>query len=190
MVLDALLRGLERSYPPESLRLSLIDPKGTELVAFESSPYVDGVIGIDGDDAIVVLEAAVAEMATRYARLKAARVRSLAEMNATVGQDDRLAWRVIVLDEYADLTSDPDAKKQIEALLQRLAQKARAALGSCHRRDAAADGRRHRDDDQEQPSGAVALRVRSSTESRVVLAEIGAESLAGKGDAFRGPQRE
>ena len=39
----------------------------------------------------------------------------------------RIPWWLVVLDEYADLTSDRENKKLIESNLKRLAQKARAA---------------------------------------------------------------
>jgi len=66
-------------------------------------------------------------MAVRYNDMKAIRTRKLVEYNAKVDKADRKPWIVIVLDEYADLTSDPEEKKKIEALLKRLTQKARAA---------------------------------------------------------------
>ena len=123
-------------------------------------------------------------MQRRYELLKTARTRSIADFNAQAGGEDRLPWWVLVLDEYADLTSDPEAKKEIEKLLKRLAQKARAA--GIHMIIAT-----------QKPSGEVistnlrsnlpaqlALRVRSSTESRVIMDDGGAEALNGKGDGF------
>jgi DNA phosphorothioation-dependent restriction protein DptH len=66
-------------------------------------------------------------MEARYERFKSQRHRSIAEFNAVAAPSERLPWWLIVLDEYADLTSEPEAKKSIEALLKRIAQKARAA---------------------------------------------------------------
>ena len=120
----------------------------------------------------------------RYALMKQRRCRSLPDYNAVVDASDKLPWRIIVLDEYADLTSDPDDKKEIEALLQRLAQKARAAgvhvVVATQRPTADVISTTIRSNLPAQ----LALRVRSGTESRVILGEAGAESLAGKGDAF------
>jgi hypothetical protein len=184
VALETILLGLARHYPPDTLRLSLVDPKGTELVAFEGSDHLDHDIGIYPEDAIETLESAVAEMTRRYERFRAARARSLPEYNAGLDKTNRLPWRLIVLDEYADLTSDPSDKKTVEALLQRLAQKARAAgihvIVATQRPTADVIGTTIRSNLPAQ----LALRVRSSTESRVILAEVGAESLAGKGDAF------
>jgi hypothetical protein len=65
VALETILRGLIR-YPVESLRLRLVDPKGTELLDFEDDPHTDGLIGGDAVDALEILEAAVAEMQGRY----------------------------------------------------------------------------------------------------------------------------
>lgn len=182
--LNTLLGGVTRYYDSKELRLLLVDPKGTELTHLEGSQYLDGDIGLDDQDAISLLERAVGEMERRYALFKAVRVRSLDQYNAVKSAPDKIPWWLIVLDEYADLTSDPDSKKSIEQLLKRVAQKARAS--GIHLIIAT-----------QKPSGEVistnlrsnlpaqlALRVKSSTESRVIMDEGGAEALAGRGDAF------
>ncbi|MCK6210078.1 DUF87 domain-containing protein [Georgenia sp. EYE_87] len=183
VALETILKGLTR-YDPGMLRLRLVDPKGTELVDFEDDPHLDGVIGMDAADAIEMLEDAVGEMAERYQDMKAVRARKLAEYNAAVEPQDRKPWIVIVLDEYADLTSDPEEKKQIEALLKRLTQKARAAgihvITATQRPSADVISTTIRSNFPAQ----LALRVKSATESRIIIDETGAEALAGQGDAF------
>ncbi|MFE9430320.1 FtsK/SpoIIIE domain-containing protein [Streptomyces sp. NPDC006640] len=183
VALDTILKGLVR-YDTNTLRLRLVDPKGTELVDFEDDPHLDGVIGMDAADAIEILEETVQEMAVRYADMKAVRTRKLVEYNATVDKADRKPWIVIVLDEYADLTSDPEEKKQIEALLKRLTQKARAAgihvIAATQRPSADVISTTIRSNFPAQ----LALRVKTATDSRIILDETGAEALAGQGDAF------
>ncbi|MGA5873947.1 FtsK/SpoIIIE domain-containing protein [Streptomyces cinereoruber] len=183
VALDTILKGLAR-YDESTLRLRLVDPKGTELVDFEEDPHLDGMIGIDADDAIKILEETVAEMAVRYNDMKAIRARKLIEYNAKVDKADRKPWIVIVLDEYADLTSDPEEKKQIEALLKRLTQKARAAgihvIAATQRPSADVISTTIRSNFPAQ----LALRVKTATDSRIILDEAGAEALAGQGDAF------
>ena len=76
------------------------------------------------DEAIEMLEMMVGEMDNRYSILKSKRVNNLIKYNSLVPDNERLPWHLVVLDEYADLTSDPDAKKEIERHLKRLAQKA------------------------------------------------------------------
>ena len=184
VALETILRGLCRGKTPRELRLHLIDPKGTELVGFEDDDHLDGDIGLDASDAIAALARAVDEMQMRYEVFRPARVRDLHSYNNTVPPGDRLPWRLIVLDEYADLTADPDDKRQLETLLRRLAQKARAA--GLHIVIATQNPRA----DVISPvvranlPAQLALRVRTGTDSRVVLDESGAEALAGRGDAL------
>mgnify|MGYP000372907041 CR=1 FL=1 len=182
--LNTILYGMVEHYSDAELKLMLIDPKGTELNDFEHYPHLIGRIGFDDEDALQLLTQAVEEMQSRYVRFKAQGVRSLPDYNAKVSQEEHIPWWVLVLDEYADLTSDKDMKKSIEAELKRLAQKARAA--GIHLIIAT-----------QKPSGDVistnlrsnlpaqlALRVKNGTESRVILDEQGAEVLNGMGDAY------
>ncbi|WP_409057763.1 FtsK/SpoIIIE domain-containing protein [Streptomyces sp. SYP-A7185] len=183
VALDTILKGLVR-YDESTLRLRLVDPKGTELVDFEDDPHLDGEIGMDAADAIDILEETVEEMAVRYRDMKAIRTRKLVEYNAKVKKADQKPWIVIILDEYADLTSDPEEKKKIETLLKRLTQKARAAgihvIAATQRPSADVISTTIRSNFPAQ----LALRVKTATDSRIILDETGAEALAGQGDAF------
>ncbi len=182
--LNTILFGLTRHYASSELRLMLVDPKGTELAAFDGSAYLEGKIGWDDTDSIELLKAAVEEMELRYRLFRTAGKRSLAEFNAAARAQDRLPWWVVVLDEYADLTHDPQAKKEIEAELKRLAQKARAAgvhvIIATQKPSAEVISTNLRSNLPAQ----LALRVKSATESRVVIDEAGAENLNGKGDGL------
>lgn len=180
--LNTILYGLARYYSPEELRLLLVDPKGTELQDFERDEHLEGQIGWDEMDATALLEKAVAEMQRRYQQFKQHRTRTLMEYNEQA--DERMPWWLVVLDEYADLTSDPEAKKGIEALLKRLAQKARAAgihvIIATQKPSAEVISTNLRSNLPAQ----LALRVKSSNESRVVMDDQGAETLNGMGDAL------
>ena len=183
VALETLLRGLCR-YDERLVRLQLIDPKGTELVDFADDPHTDGDIGMDGADAISVIETAVAEMQRRYQLMRPARARSLVDYNQNAAPEERLPWHVLVLDEYADLTSDPDDKTRIEQGLRRLTQKARAAgihvIVATQRPSADVVSTTIRSNFPAQ----LALRVKTATDSRIIMDEPGAEALAGQGDAF------
>ncbi|PHV68456.1 FtsK/SpoIIIE domain-containing protein [Williamsia muralis] len=183
VALETILRGLCR-YPEELVRLRLVDPKGTELLDFEEDPHVDGAIGVYPEDAIEMLEAAVMEMENRYLLMRPVRARSLVDYNMTVEPEDRKPWVIIVLDEYADLTSDPTEKAAIEGLLRRLAAKARAAgihiIAATQRPSADVISTTIRSNLPSQ----LALRVKTATDSRIIMDESGAEALAGQGDAF------
>jgi len=182
--LNTILAGLCKFYAPDELKLLLVDPKGTELQTFSGDDHLHGQIGWDDGDAQSLLIEAVEQMQWRYERFKAAKMKSLPEYNSSLPKDQRLPWWVVVLDEYADLTSDTDAKKAIEATLKRLAQKARAAgihvIIATQKPSAEVISTNLRSNLPAQ----LALRVKSSTESRVIMDEAGAESLNGKGDAF------
>lgn len=184
VALETILEGMCRRKSAEELRLLLVDPKGTELTAFEGRPHTEGTIGWQPEDALEILHRGIEEMERRYATFKAALVRSLPDYNRKVEPQDRLPWWMIVLDEYADLTSDPDDRKAIETALKRLAQKGRAAgihlIVATQKPSAEVISTVIRSNLPAQ----LALRVKSSIDSRIILEEAGAESLAGKGDAF------
>ena len=182
--LITILEGLREHYSAESLRLMLIDPKGTELNQFEESDHLEGEIGWDDEDAIAILRRAVDEMQSRYEKFKKHKVRSLPDFNRVAPKDSRLPWWLLVLDEYADLTSDPESKKTIESLLKRLAQKARAAgihlIVATQQPKAEVINTTVRDN----LTAKLALKVSGAQASRVIMDEAGAESLNGMGDAF------
>ena len=182
--LNTILHGLTRFYGPDELRLVLIDPKQTELLAFENQPHLLGEIGSFDDEAIESLDSAVAEMQKRYCAFKTKKARSLAEYNQAVSPDERLPWHVVVLDEYADLVSEADARRKIEGYVKRLSAKARACgihlIVATQKPSAENISTTVRSNLPAQ----LALRCRGATESRVIIDENGAESLNGKGDAF------
>ncbi len=182
--LNVLLYGLVNFYSAKELRLLLVDPKGTELLGFSNAPHLEGVISWDDTDALALLKMAVVEMQSRYEKLRESGTRSIAEYNLKASEVDRLPWWLVVLDEYADLTSDPSMKKEIESELKRLAQKARAAgihvIIATQKPSAEVISTNLRANLPAQ----LALRVKSSTESRVIMDDSGAEMLNGKGDSY------
>lgn len=182
--LNTILGGLVAHYSPAELKLLLVDPKGTELIHLENVDHLEGQIGFDEEDTIMLLDLAVNEMESRYKLFKQERLRTLVDYNKQQEQGSRIPWWFTVLDEYADLTSDKDAKKVIEDRLKRLAQKARAAgihlVIATQKPAAEVISTNLRSNLPAQ----LALRVKSATESRVVIDEAGAESLNGMGDAF------
>lgn len=178
-----ILHGAAKYYGPAELQMHLVDPKQTELTSLESLPHVNGPVGWTSTDAITLLDNAVEEMEARYDlfRRAGASVRSVVDYRATGAEMAR--W-MIVLDEYADLVSDDVERKKIEKGLQRLSQKARAAgihvIVSTQKPvvqvvNTVVKG---------NLPGRIALRVNTAMESRVILDEVGAELLVGKGDAI------
>lgn len=190
VALETLLLGLVRHYPASQLELRIIDPKGNEFIQFEGIAHVVEPPGMDAEDAIEMLERTCNEMDARYGAMKEVsraqkiRIRDISGYNAAVEIAERFKWIVIVLDEFADLTADRDHKRAIEGLLQRIAQKARAcgihAIVATQKPSAEVISTTTRSNLGAQ----LALRVRSASDSRVIMEATGAESLAGNGDAF------
>lgn len=182
--LNILLFSLVKFYSPEELKLILVDPKGTELEKFSQVPHLLHPIGIDDSEALDLLKIAVEEMQTRYEKIKSTRSRTIAEFNSKVPKEEQLARWLIVLDEYGDLTQDPNSKKLIEHELIRIAQKARAAgihlIIATQKPSADVISTNLRSNLPAQLS----LRVKSGTESRVIMDQGGAETLNGNGDAY------
>lgn len=179
--LNTILWGMLKNYSEEELRLLLIDPKGTELQEFEELPWVDGELGVDAVDALEILDRAVREMEARYAKFSKAKVKKIADYIKNVGP---MPWWVIVLDEYADLTIEPEDKKKVEQRVKKLSAKARAA--GIHLIIATQKPTVDVIDTvlKSNLPASLALRVKSSRESIVIMEETGAETLTGKGDAF------
>ncbi|MBO0360883.1 hypothetical protein J0X19_23185 [Hymenobacter sp. BT186] len=194
VVLDTLIRGAAQLYESTELNMFLVDPKGNELIDFESLPHVPQPNGTTSADAIALLEGCVQEMESRYQafvgkELRAAHnkaAKDIVQYNQMVAEPGKKIPRwLVVLDEYSDLLDeDPGNKPIIETLLRRLAQKARAAgihvilatqkplatiVSSVIRANLPA---------------VIALKVRTAGDSRVILDDSGAETLAGRGDSL------
>lgn len=177
VTLHALLLSLIGRLRSERLRLLLIDPKRVELAPYAALPHVygDGVL-TDAADALLALNGLVAEMEAREAGLARVGARDVADAAAAALGLPRI---VVVVEELADLIMQSGA---IEEPLVRLAQKARATgihlILATQRPDAQTFSGLLRSN---IPSR-IALTVQKGAESRIILDEVGAEKLLGKGD--------
>ena len=191
VVLDTLIRSAIKFYTPLELQVFLVDPKGNELINFEGLPHLPKPNGMGSAEAIELLQDGVTEMDRRYQAFKDIRHRSgsaakdLIEYNRMVDPGEQMARWLIVLDEYSDLLDEDAANKAtIETLLRRLAQKARAAgihvIIATQKPLASIVSSAIKSN----LPGVIALRVRSTNDSRVILDDNGAETLAGKGDSL------
>jgi S-DNA-T family DNA segregation ATPase FtsK/SpoIIIE len=166
------------------VRLTLVDPKrvtfsGAFLTAIAA--HLDSPVLLDDEAAWPALESLVEEMERRYELLESANAQDLHEYNDKVPAQARLPRRVLLLDEFADLSAGAKSK-QFVALLDRLGAKARAA--GIHLVLAT-----QRPDKQSMPTrlkanlgGKIALRVANAVDSRIVLDQGGAQDLLDKGD--------
>ncbi len=184
VVMESILAGLCYFHPPERLRLELVDPKRTELRGFENDPHLLGSIGYDSQAAMRILDAAVEEMERRYELLHSKACRDIVGYNSVVPEEQKMVWRLLVLDEYADLTAEKAERLEVETKLKRLAQKSRAAgihiIVATQKPSAEILSTAIRSNLPAQ----IALRVKSAVDSRMIIDESGAETLAGKGDAL------
>ena len=198
---SSIITSVLMTRTPQQARLILIDPKRVEFTKFGGIPHLLCEVIDDASAAMAALQWAVSEMEHRYRLLRMAGVNEITQlakldrerrrslMKALGGDDEGelsvgLPYIVIVVDEFADLMGQTPNPKQLQALVMRLAQKARAA--GIHL--VLATQRPSTDVVQglvkaNFPSR-IAFRVASSVDSRIILGTKGAEKLLGRGDMF------
>jgi DNA segregation ATPase FtsK/SpoIIIE, S-DNA-T family len=209
--LNSMILSLLYRLTPDQCRMIMIDPKMLELSIYDDIPHLLSPVVTEPAKAIRALKWAVEQMEERYRMMSSLSVRNLANFNDKVrtaqakgtplgrkvqigydpmtGQpqyeEEELAYEpmpqiVVIVDELADLMMT--AGKEVEFLIQRLAQKARAA--GIHLIMAT-----------QRPSvdvitgvikanlpTRISFHVTSKIDSRTILGEQGAEQLLGKGD--------
>jgi S-DNA-T family DNA segregation ATPase FtsK/SpoIIIE len=194
--LNALIISMLMTRRPDELKLLLIDPKKNEFGDYRKIPHLMHPVITDEEKATAVLAWAVDKMEERYDLLSRARVRNLAQYNELGPEEiqrrvqpseeerprvpDKLPYIVIVIDEFGDLILQ--TKREAETHIIRLAQKARAAgihlvLATQRPTVDIVTGLI-----KSNLPGRVCFKVASRMDSRVVLDEMGADKLLGKGD--------
>jgi len=179
VMINSLLTSLLYRNSPAQLKLILVDPKRVELTLYNNIPHLLTPVIVEPDKTISALKWAVAEMERRLKLFAEVGKRNILEYNS-IEAEDRMPYIVIVIDEMADLMILSAA--EVEALIVRLAQLARAA--GIHLVLAT-----------QRPSvnvitglikanipARLAFRVASNVDSRTILDASGAEKLLGKGD--------
>ena len=172
--LHALLLSILTTSSPQRTQLVLIDPKRVEFVPYQGIPSLFAPVITEGLEAARCLKGLVREMESREKLLALQSAREWGELDD--GAPPRL---VVVVEELAELLAQvPES----EEFLVRLAQKARAAgihlVLATQRPDAATFSGLLR---ANIPSR-IALTVQKGADSRIILDEMGAEKLLGKGD--------
>ncbi len=214
--LNCMILSLLYRYGPDQCKLIMIDPKMLELSMYDDIPHLLAPVVTEPGKAIRALKWAVEQMEERYRMMANLGVRALPSFNSKVreakakgaklgrrvqtGYDadtgqplyeveeleyEVLPQFVVVVDELADLMMT--AGKEVEFLIQRLAQKARAA--GIHLIMAT-----------QRPSvdvitgvikanlpTRISVQVTSKIDSRTILGEQGAEQLLGRGDMLYMP---
>lgn len=166
---------------PDDLQISLIDPKRVTFGGLGKSAYLRQDVLYTVEEALLCLRTAADDMETRYDRLLREGFNKIADRFAAGKKG--LAYHVIVFDEFADLiNSGKKEKNEFERLVKLISAKGRAAgihlLIATQRPD--------RDVITGQIKAnlpfKVCLRVTNGINSKIVLDEIGAENLVGRGD--------
>jgi S-DNA-T family DNA segregation ATPase FtsK/SpoIIIE len=195
--LNAIILSMLMTRRPDEVKMIMIDPKMLELSEYGKIPHLMHPVVKDMKKAEAILAWAVDKMEERYDLLSRARVRSIAAYNelsleeihkrVKPADDDerqripeRMPYIVIFVDEMGDLMMT--MKREVEGHIIRLAQKSRAA--GIHLVVAT-----------QKPTvdvitgliksnlpARICFQVSSRSDSRVVLDEMGADKLLGKGD--------
>ncbi len=123
VMINTILSSLLYHNSPSDLKLILVDPKHVELSPYDEIPHLLTSVITEPEKCISALKWAVAEMERRYRTLAEAKRRNIVEYNQ-IKQDEGMPYIVIVVDELADLMMM--AAREVESLIVRIAQKARA----------------------------------------------------------------
>jgi S-DNA-T family DNA segregation ATPase FtsK/SpoIIIE len=192
--MNAIILSILMTRRPDEVKMVMIDPKMLEMSEYGRIPHLMHPVVKDMKKAEAILAWAVDKMEERYDLLSRARVRGISTYNELdieeiyrrvqpVDEDERqripvkMPYIVIFVDEMNDLM-----KKEVEGHIIRLAQKSRAA--GIHLVVAT-----------QKPTvdvitgliksnlpARICFQVSSRSDSRVVLDEMGADKLLGKGD--------
>lgn len=190
--INGMILSMLYKLSPQECKLIMIDPKMLEFSAYADIPHLMLPVITDAKNAVLSLKWVVREMENRYHMMSEAGVRNITGYNQKVKiakqkslnkhnlELEPMPYIVVIIDEMADLMVV--AGKEIEVLVQRLSQMARAA--GIHLIMAT-----------QRPSvdvitgvikanfpTRISYHVTSKIDSRTILGEQGAEQLLGKGD--------
>lgn len=185
--INAMLLSLLYRNSPQTLRLIMIDPKMLEFSIYEGIPHLLTPVITEAKKAVNALENLVSEMERRYKLMAASKTKNIESYNAKMKEQGEasLPFIVVIIDELADLMMT--SGKDVEFSIARLAQMARAS--GIHLIVAT-----------QRPSvdvvtglikanlpSRISYRVGQKIDSKVILDQLGAESLLGRGDMLFTP---
>ncbi len=183
--INSIILGLLMTKSPDELKFILVDPKMVEMSLYNEIPHLYTPVIVDMELLNNALQWTVQEMNRRYRILKQAKLKKITEYHTKEGAES-MPYIIIVIDEMADLMLSTGV--DVESKIVRLAQMSRAV--GIHLILAT-----------QRPSvnvitglikanvpGRMAFSVTTSIDSRVVIDQMGAETLIGRGDMlFKSP---
>ncbi|WP_288751606.1 DNA translocase FtsK, partial [uncultured Treponema sp.] len=169
---------------PQQVKLILVDPKVVELKLYNDIPHLLTPVITEPKRALQSLQYCLCEMERRYALLDGMGVRDISSYNRRIEErnicTEKLPYIVVIIDEFADLMATTG--KELESTIARLAAMSRAV--GIHLVLAT-----------QRPSidvitglikanipTRIAFMVASKMDSRIIIDQVGAEMLLGKGD--------
>lgn len=169
---------------PEEVRLLLIDPKIVELKLYNDIRHLLSPVITEPKKAFQSLQYCLCEMERRYALLDSMGVRDIKSYNRRIVErkiaTEKLPYLVVIIDEFADLMATTG--KELESTVARLCAMSRAV--GIHLVLAT-----------QRPSidvitglikanipSRIAFMVASKMDSRIIIDQVGAEKLLGRGD--------
>ncbi|MDD2448880.1 MAG: DNA translocase FtsK 4TM domain-containing protein [Sulfurimonas sp.] len=185
--INAMILSLLYKNSPDQLRLLMIDPKMLEFSIYNGIPHLLTPVITKAKQAIVALNNMVSEMERRYELMSETRTKNIENYNEKIKKDggEHLPYIVVIIDELADLMMT--SGKDVEHSIARLAQMARAS--GIHLIVAT-----------QRPSvdvvtglikanlpSRISYRVGQKVDSKIILDQMGAESLLGRGDMLFTP---
>ena len=185
---NSLIVSLLYKSSPEDVRFIMIDPKMVELAPYNGIPHLLVPVVTDPKKAAGALQWAVFEMMKRYKTFSELGAKKLEEYNAIAARREDVPHMpsvVVVIDELADLMLV--AAKEVEESICRVAQMGRAAgmhlvIATQSPRADVITGLM-----KANIPSRIAFAVASSLESRIILDDMGAEKLVGRGDMLYAP---
>ena len=185
--INAMILSLLYKNSPDQLRLLMIDPKMLEFSIYNDIPHLLTPVITKPKQAIAALANMVAEMERRYELMADTRTKNIENYNEKVKKigGEHFPYIVVIIDELADLMMT--SGKDVEISIARLAQKSRA----CGIHLIVATQRPSVDVvtgliKANLPSR-ISYRVGQKVDSKIILDQMGAESLLGRGDMLFTP---
>lgn len=180
VMINALLASFLFRNSPSDLKLILVDPKHVEMAPYDDIPHLIAPVITEPEKCISALKWAVAEMERRLKTFAEIKQRDIQGYNEVKKEEGGMPHIVVVIDELSELMMI--APRDVEALIARIAQKARAAgihlvLATQRPEAKVVTGLI-----KANVPARIAFAVQDQINSRIIIDSMGAEKLLGKGD--------